>query len=115
MAKKFSKVASADIIRLLKDELKTHRQDIQSVFIRDIESKIKTVKEKITSLGVLIKKVEEHPEIVEMLIEQRTSEEKTLEYLRGEFKGASEDVHYAKEMIRHLEHAIAVLKKEFNQ
>ena len=114
--KKFNKNATAEILRLLKTELKEYRialSDKDELSI--VEEKIKATKERITLLGIATKQAKGCEDILTIFKTERERAEQELEYLRGRFKSLSRDAHDAKEMVRHLEHAISTLKKEFAQ
>lgn len=115
MEKKFDKSVTKEIIDNLKKELRFTRNYIRLSYIKNTEQNIKASKERITQLGFSINQTENLSPAIEFLIEEREKEEKRLAELRTIFKKGSKDVHHAKEMVRHLEHAITILTKEFNQ
>jgi len=111
--KQFSKSAAREVIDLLKKELTDCRDDVRSSMSRDVEESIKESKTRLTEIGVAIKQAQGLDGILPFLTGERIKEEKNLSQWRAQFKEESKSVHDSKELIRHLEHAISILKKEF--
>jgi hypothetical protein len=118
MEKKFNRTATTEIIRLLKEELRQYRDDVHSACSKDIEEKIAKTKNELTMVNGVIAEAglsSTWDRVKVVLLKERERLEKDLETWRQQFKNESESIRFSKEMIRHLEHAIATLKKEFAQ
>lgn len=118
MGKKFNKTASKQILDTLKMQLDECRQTIFDMNndTKDSAAHILKCKKRITMYGEALESTNtKNQEMIDFLVGERKREEKHLTSWRNAFKTQSKEIHDLKEEVRHLQHAIETLKKEFNQ
>jgi septal ring factor EnvC (AmiA/AmiB activator) len=109
---KFDKKAVHAVIRRLREEIKSLREDITAAAAldRDTQKRIKELKKQITDAGKEIKGYESLGKPANSLREFRTRLEENLEHYRDQFKWNSTNLRTSKDEIRVLEHITTLLK-----
>ena len=116
--KRFDKTAAKDVFGILKAHIVEHKSDLDTTYVKELETKVKEIKKALGRVnsaieGLSLKK--SNDPILSILLNERIRLEKLLQTTRESIKSEMDGIHYSKEMVRHLEHALSVMRKEFAQ